>query len=130
MITKTMKSTLRLSNSSNDTDSVKEKNEEQNLEKTLPTYAITIITIITMSCAVLLVVFIYLLYHKNKKNSSSKNIKPRHNGHIREVWADPDIDNTNNIISLNEESSSNALYSKRLYRKSNNLNIPNTIEFD
>jgi hypothetical protein len=122
-----MKSTLRLSNSFNDTDSVKEKNGKQNLGKILPTYAITIITI---SCAVLLITFIYLLYHKNKKNSSSKNDKSRHSGPIREVWADPDIDNTNNIITLNEESSSNALYSKRLYRKSNNLNIPNTIEFD
>jgi hypothetical protein len=124
---KRMKSILRLSSSSNNTDSVKEKNEGQSLGKILPTYAIILIAI---SCVALLITFIYLLYQKNKKNLSSKNTKPRHNGHIREVWADLDIDDTNNIIILNESSSSNALYSKRLYKKSNNLNIPNTIEFD
>jgi predicted histidine transporter YuiF (NhaC family) len=122
-----MKSTSRLSKSSNDNGSVKENNESQNLEKTLHTHAIILIAI---SCVVLLITFIYLLYQKNKKNLSSKNTKPRHNGHIHEVWADPDIDDTNNIITLNEASSSNALYSKRWYKKSNNLNIPNTIEFD
>jgi heme/copper-type cytochrome/quinol oxidase subunit 2 len=120
MISKRIKSTLRLSNSSNDTGSLKEKNEEQNLGKILPTYAIILITI---SCAVLLLALIYLLYHKYKKNHSSKNIKPRHNEPIREVWANPEIDITNNIITFDETNSSNKLYFKGLNQNTEILNI-------
>jgi heme/copper-type cytochrome/quinol oxidase subunit 2 len=99
---------------------MKENNESKNLEKTLPTYALILITV---SCAVLLITFIYLLYHKNKKNSSSKNDKLRHNEPIREVWANPEIDITNNIITFGETNSSNKLYFKGLNQNTEILNI-------
>jgi hypothetical protein len=96
-----MRSTLRLSNSSNGNNSIIDKKEVQNQSKTLPTYAIAIIV---LSCVIILVVFLYLYCHKNKKNNISKNIKTKYRGPIHEVWANPNID-----ICLNE------LYSNELY---------------
>jgi hypothetical protein len=109
-----MKSTLRLSNSLND--------EAQNQSKTLTDYSIVLIAV---SCTLSMAVFMYLLYLKTKK-LVSKNVKNKRNGHIREVWAEPDIDNTISIIAFDETNCSNTLYSNGLYHRSNSLNIPNS----
>ncbi|KXN65321.1 hypothetical protein CONCODRAFT_13125 [Conidiobolus coronatus NRRL 28638] len=114
---KRMKSTLRLSNSSNGVDSIMDSNEAHYKSKIFPNYAIVLITI---SCAVLLSAFTYLSYRIIKKNSISKNCKTKSNGPIREVWADPDIYNTNNIINFDENNRSNALYSNELNQSSDN----------
>jgi hypothetical protein len=115
-----MKSTLRLSNTSN----VKE------FVKTIPTYAIVIIVLI---CTALILTFVYLLYRKNKK---TRNIISRAetDGPIHEVWSNPDIYNTNNIIMDNitrvnsKKDNLNTLYYNGLYSKSNNLKISKKIE--
>ncbi|KXN74322.1 hypothetical protein CONCODRAFT_2707 [Conidiobolus coronatus NRRL 28638] len=117
MVSQRMKSTLRLSNSFNNTDSIKGKNESQNQSKTLPAYAIALIAV---CCIVLLGAFIYLLYRKTRKNPISNNGKTKSNRPIREVWANPDIDITNNIIAFDENNYPNTLYSNELCQKSEN----------
>ncbi|KXN74324.1 hypothetical protein CONCODRAFT_14932 [Conidiobolus coronatus NRRL 28638] len=117
MVSQRMKSTLKLSNSSINTDSTKKKNEKQNQPKTLPPYAIGLISV---CCTVLLGAAIYLLYRKTKKNRISDNGKTKTNRPIREVWANPDIDITNNIIAFDENNYPNTLYSNELCQKSEN----------
>jgi hypothetical protein len=121
-----MKTTLRLSNSSNYNSSIKEENGLQNQSKILPDYSIVLIAI---SCTLLLAMFIYLFYRKIRKNSVSNNGKIKSNGPIREVWANPNTDNTNNIITFDKMSCSNN-HCSNMYQRPCNLNISNTIEFD
>ncbi|KXN74851.1 hypothetical protein CONCODRAFT_1916 [Conidiobolus coronatus NRRL 28638] len=97
MPNKRLKSTLRLSDKSDNADIDTEKSQSQNQSKTLPIYAIVLISI---SCTVLLAAFIYLLYRKIKNKQKSKNGNTKYSGPIREVWANPDGDNMNNIITF------------------------------
>ncbi|KXN67913.1 hypothetical protein CONCODRAFT_19313 [Conidiobolus coronatus NRRL 28638] len=121
---KRMKSTLRSSN-------VKNIRESDNI---IPTYAIVLIA---LGLALLLLSLSYLLYHKIKKNSSSKNNKIKYKGPIREVWSNPDIDNTDNIIMWDikkgisiKKKNSNPLHTNELYPNSSNQNTSNMIEFN
>ncbi|KXN65095.1 hypothetical protein CONCODRAFT_13440 [Conidiobolus coronatus NRRL 28638] len=123
---KKMRSKLRYSNSSNYSDSIEEKYEYQIYPINIPNHAIVYIA---ASCTLVLGILIYLLYRKVKNSSIFKNGKNKSNEPIREVWANPDIYNTNNIIKFEENSSSIALYSNDLYQKPENLNISNKIEF-
>ncbi|KXN66101.1 hypothetical protein CONCODRAFT_12117 [Conidiobolus coronatus NRRL 28638] len=122
LITKRMKSTLRSSYRSNVKDS----------DSILPPYAIVLIGV---GCTALLPAYISLLYLINKKKSNSKNTKNNHSDTIPEVWSNPDIDNTNNIITWDKkkginikQNSSNTLYFNRLFPKSENQNTSNMIE--
>jgi hypothetical protein len=103
---KKMKSTLRLSNKSDNVDTYTEKDSSQSQSKTLPAYSIVLIAI---SCTVLLAAFIYLIYRKIRNRFVSKNGKTKYSGPIREVWADPDPDNINNIIALDKTNCSNTV---------------------
>ncbi|KXN74845.1 hypothetical protein CONCODRAFT_1910 [Conidiobolus coronatus NRRL 28638] len=52
----------------------------------------------------------------NEKNEQKAiNLKTGSNGPIREVWANPDIDNTNNIITFDKTNCSNTIYSNGSY---------------
>ncbi|KXN74854.1 hypothetical protein CONCODRAFT_1919 [Conidiobolus coronatus NRRL 28638] len=106
-----------------------EKDETQNL----PTYAIFLIAV---SWAVLPGALMILLYYISKSSSNSENDKTEYNGPIREVWANPDINNTNNINlcdkrkGLNiKKNNPNAPKSNRLGSNIGTSNISNTIEF-
>ncbi|KXN67914.1 hypothetical protein CONCODRAFT_79969 [Conidiobolus coronatus NRRL 28638] len=102
--------------------------------KPMPTYEVVFIV---LGSAILLHTLSYLLYYKYKKNSSSKNNKIKYKGPIQEVWSNPDIDDSNNIIMWDikkglsiKMNNPNALYFNELYLKSSNRNISNMIEFD
>jgi hypothetical protein len=105
MLSLRIKSKLAVSGSSNYADSINQNNELQNQSKTLPDYAIALISV---SCTLLMAVLIYLLYHKIKKKPEPKNGKTKRSGPIREVWANPDIDNINDIISWDRNKGLNA----------------------
>ncbi|KXN70868.1 hypothetical protein CONCODRAFT_6491 [Conidiobolus coronatus NRRL 28638] len=96
MLSKRMKLTLRLANSSNIKDSENDNNETNGQHKALPTYAITLTA---LSCVVIFLSLIYLFYHKNKNKSISNNGKIKYKGPIREIWANQDIDNALNTIT-------------------------------
>jgi hypothetical protein len=95
------------------------------------------IFLIAVGCAMLLLALVYFLYSKYNRKSSYKYRKIRNRGPIREVWSDPDIDNTNNIIMWDmnkglgiKSNTQNALYSNVLHPKPENQTTSNLIEFD
>lgn len=99
-LNKRIKSNLRYSNSSNYINSVEDKYEYELKPIRIPN---CIIVFIALSSALLLSVLINLLYRKIKKKQISQTRKTKFNRPIREVWANPDIGDTNNIITFDEE---------------------------
>ncbi|KXN74320.1 hypothetical protein CONCODRAFT_2705 [Conidiobolus coronatus NRRL 28638] len=106
LITKRMRSTLRLPDESNNSYTNIEKNQREVQLKILPLHEIVLILV---GCSILLLVFAYFFYYIINNSSKSKNGMAKYSGPIREVWADPDIDITNNIITLDEKNPSNSL---------------------
>jgi uncharacterized membrane protein YdbT with pleckstrin-like domain len=109
-----IKSTLELSDTSNTKGS----------DKSMSTY---IIALIAVSCIVLLLSFIYLLYRKYKNKTKSKNGETKYNGPIREVWSDPDIDNTHKIITFDKKK---GLAARKCNLNELNINIDSSYKSD
>jgi hypothetical protein len=126
-----MKSTLKLSNSSNIEGFENDYNRIKDQHRSMPNYAIVLIAV---GSTVLLLALIYFIYSKYKKKENSKNGKIKYKGPIREVWSNPDIGNANNIINWDKmerlgikQNASNAQYSNRLHPNSVNQSTSNVI---